>query len=208
VHYGTPLLVIAYVLGIRLAFHSGSKPMWSPRKTPETVEDLPEERSFDERSLARLWVQFAFSASAVMAGGVVVAHVGGRIVSQTGLEESLMGGVFTAVSTSLPELVTTIAAVRRGALTLAVGDIVGGNAFDVLFVCAADVAYVRGPIFGAAGRPELYLIGLTVVLNVLLLMGMLHRQRKGPGNIGFESALVLAVYAAGIAGLVALRGAS
>jgi cation:H+ antiporter len=42
------------------------------------------------------------------------------------------------------ELVTTIAAVRRGALQLAVGGIIGGNTFDTLFLTAADVSYREG----------------------------------------------------------------
>ena len=52
--------------------------------------------------------------------------------------------LMTAVATSLPELVTTLAAVRRGAAQLAVGGIIGGNAFDVLFLSASDVAYRDG----------------------------------------------------------------
>jgi cation:H+ antiporter len=53
----------------------------------------------------------------------------------------VVGGLFTAVSTSLPELVTSVAAVQQGALTLAVGGIIGGNSFDVMFVAFADIAY-------------------------------------------------------------------
>jgi cation:H+ antiporter len=133
-----------------------------------------------------------------LVAGAVVAHAGAGIVTEAGVSQSLVGGLFTAASTSLPELVTTIAAVRRGALTLAVGDIVGGNAFDVLFVCVADVAYRPGSIFQAAGPQEMFLTVLATLLNVVILMGLIRRERKGPGNIGFESVLVLVLYLGGL----------
>lgn len=109
--------------------------------------------------------------------------------------------------TSLPELVTTLAAVRRGALTLAVADIVGGNTFDMLFIVAVDVAYVSGSVFGASGvgMREIFLTTLIILLNVILLLGMLYRQRRGPGNIGLESVLTLIVY---LGGFVVLAGMS
>ena len=69
---------------------------------------------------------------------------------------SLVGGLFTSVVTSLPELVTVLAAVRVGALTLAVGDIVGGNTFDVLFLAAADLAYTEGSLYAAIDQRTVY----------------------------------------------------
>jgi cation:H+ antiporter len=50
-----------------------------------------------------------------------------------------VGGLFIAVSTSLPELVIAVTAVRIKSLNLVVGDIIGGNAFDTLFVLAGKV---------------------------------------------------------------------
>jgi cation:H+ antiporter len=60
----------------------------------------------------------------VLGSGAAVAQNAGHIAGATGISESLMGGLFTASATPLPELVTPIAAVRLGALTLAVSDIV------------------------------------------------------------------------------------
>ena len=115
------------------------------------------------------------------------------------LPEVVVGGLFMALATSLPELTTSIAAVRRGAVTLAVSDIVGGNFFDVLFVAAADIAYLEGSLFHApaVGFREIFLTAFTVLLNVILLTGLIYRQKRGPGNIGFESLLMLLLYLAG-----------
>ena len=78
-----------------------------------------------------------------------------------------MGLLLTATATSLPELVTSVAAVRRGALTLAVGGIIGGNAFDTLFTAASDIAYREGSIYKQMDD------GLLLWVSLLLLFGLL-----------------------------------
>lgn len=202
VHPMTGLLFLAAGFGFVLVYRGQEEPMWRPRQTAETVEDVPEPEA-ERESLGRLLVAFLVTAVVVLMGGVAVAHSGGRIAEETGISQSLMGGLFMAISTSLPELVTTVAAVRRGAVTLAVSDIVGGNLFDVLFVCFADLAYFAGPIYHAEGvtTREVFLTALCVLLNAMLLLGLLYRQRRGPANIGFESVLMLLFY---IAGFVAM----
>ena len=117
------------------------------------------------------------------------------------LNLQVQGGraLLSGLVTSLPELVTTLAAVRRGALTLAVSDIVGGNFFDVLFIFAADIAFIHGSLYHAdgVGMREVFLLALTLLLSAVLLLGLLYRQRRGPANIGFESVLMLAIYVLG-----------
>ena len=72
--------------------------------------------------------------SALGVAGWGIAKTGAVIAEGAGISQSVVGALFTAVVTSLPELITTVAAVRRGAVTLAVGGIIGGNTFDVLFL--------------------------------------------------------------------------
>jgi cation:H+ antiporter len=67
----------------------------------------------------------------------------------------------------------------------------------------ADFAYRPGSIYRAAGGAEVFLAALAALLNVVILMGLIRRERRGPANIGFESVLVLLLY---VAGLVALAG--
>ena len=104
----------------------------------------------------------------------------------------------TAIVTSLPELVTTLAAVRAGAPQLAVGGIVGGNMFDVLFVAATDFAYRDGSIYHGIAGGELFWYSVLILMTAVLLIGMLSRERQGPGGIGWELSLLLAIYAAAV----------
>ena len=130
----------------------------------------------------------------VAIAGLVIARSGIFIASASGLKQSVIGAMLTAVATSLPELVTTIAAIRRGALQLAVGGIIGGNMFDVLFLSASDIAYRDGSIYGAIDASSRFWVLTAIIMTLILLLGLIRREKSGPGNIGFESVAVLSVY--------------
>jgi len=205
VHPGTPLLFVAYVVGVRIAKQSRARPMWRARQTKETRTDTPEHKNLRGPSNRALWLRFSVFAVVVAIAGWGVARAGIGLAAQTGMTESLVGGLFTAVSTSLPELLTSIAAVRQGALTLAVGNVMGGNAFDTLFVAVADIAYRPGSIYHAASSRETFLLALGILMAGLLVMGLVRRERKGIANIGFESFLILVLYALGFLALSVMR---
>ena len=195
VHAVTPLLLIVYLYGLRLTRLSHDRPMWRPHRTRETRTDEPDADS-DRVPLTRLWLDFGWMAGTVAVVGLLVGHAGLSIVSETGARGSLVGGLLTSVVTSLPELVTVFAAVRIGALTLAVGDIIGGNAFDLLFVFVADLAYLEGPVYGALDAGTQFLLALTVLMTAVLAAGLVYREQRG---IGFEGVALLVLYGCGAA---------
>ena len=193
VHPLTPALLLVYVFGMRMVYQSREHPMWKPRMTGATRIDEPEEGAAG-RPMGRLLAEFAASASVVVIAGILVTRSGEAIASTTGISQTVVGGLFLAVATSLPELVTSVAAVRRGALTLAVGGVVGGNAFDTLFAAIADTAYRPGSLYHAATEREAFLIALSIVMTAVLLLGLLRREHLGIGRIGFESFATLLLY--------------
>jgi len=201
-HPMTIVLLLTAALAFWLVARVRETPMWRPEKTRETVQDVPAPESQRE-NLPKLAIGVFVTGGITLLSGAFIAQSAGDIVKQTSIPEAVVGALFMAAATSLPELVTCIAAVRRGALTLAVSDIVGGNFFDVLFVAAADIVFLSGSIYHGAGvgRREIFLCALTILLNVILLAGLINRQKYGPANIGFESILMLAFYLAGMATL-------
>lgn len=202
VHPVSVLVLVLYVFGLKLASATQKAPGWMPVQTIHTREDVPDESQSSTRDAWRVWMRFLILAAIVGVAGWMVGVSGIALVRHTGLSETLVGSLFTAVATSLPELVTAVAAVRQGALTLAVGGIIGGNTFDVLFLVFADFAYRQGSIYHAISEQPLFIISLTILLTAFLLLGLIRRERRGVANIGFESAAVLVFYLAGIATLV------
>jgi cation:H+ antiporter len=201
VHPVTPLLVVAYLFGLYLVHHTQAKPMWFPRQTRQTVVDIPDRQR--PGSLPKAWLGFLALAVVTGVAGWVLMEAAKGIADQTGLSDTVVGGMLTALATSTPELVTTIAAIRCGALTLGVSNIFGTNCFNILVVAAADIGYRHGPIYQDVDPVQMLWGLVTILMSAILLLGMLRRQTYGIGRIGFESALILAVYGVALGFIVA-----
>lgn len=185
-------------MGLRIIDEVRSQPMWMPRRTRETREDAPDDEA-QRYSLTRLWGAFAALALLLGVSGWVMEKAATTLATETGMSQTAVGILLTSVATSLPELVTAVAAVRRGALTLAVGGIIGGNAFDTLFAAASDIAYRDGSIYHAVSDQTLLWIALSVLMTAVLLLGLVRREKHGPARIGFESVALVLFYGAGVA---------
>ena len=173
--------------------------MWRPVGTRETRHDVPDEDDDDGRSNLAVFSEFFVLMVLMGLAGFVISQVAGVAIDRYGITASVVGALMTAVITSLPELVTTLAAVRRGALQLAVGGIIGGNTFDTLFLTLSDVAYRDGSLYHAIGNDDLVWLVVGLAATAILLLGLIVRQKAGPGYIGFESAGILFLYFGAIA---------
>jgi cation:H+ antiporter len=196
IHPATIIMFAIYIYGMRIVSKAQEWPMWKARQTSETREDVPDEAG-QRANLVSVWVRFGVLAAIVGVAGWVVARTGVAISEQSGLSETAVGALLTAVVTSLPELVTSVAAVRQGAHTLAVSGIIGGNAFDTLFAAVADIAYREGSLYHTMTTQHIFLIVLTMLMTGVLLLGLLRREEKGLANIGFESVSILILYVGG-----------
>jgi cation:H+ antiporter len=203
VHVVTPLLLLSYIYSVRLVRKVQTTPMWDPARTRETREDTPKNNG-ESISRSRLFLTFGALAVTIGIAGWALEQSATVIAEDTGLGQALVGTLFTAVATSLPELVTTIAAVRSGALTLAVAGIIGGNAFDTLFAAFSDVAYLEGSVYHAVSDPVVIWTALGALMTAFLLMGLIRREERGPGRIGFESMFLIGFYAFGVMTVVTM----
>ena len=201
-HPVSPLLVGVYLFGLRLVSGAYHAPMWQPRSTDKTRSEEEPRRRPAHRHLLGLWATFLLLALLVAMAGWVIARAGLSIAAHTGLTEGVVGTLFTATTTSLPEGVIAVAAVRRGALTLALGDIIGGNTFDVLFLAFSDLLYRNGSLYHAVTPVQSFWLSLSLLMAAVLLLGLIRREEHGIGNIGFESFLVLVFYLGGVLLLV------
>lgn len=214
VHPASVVLPVAYGCGLWLLHGVHERPMWSPVMTKATqaeevggedaeqgapeAED-PATRAYRETSTRRLWLMFGVYGLMLGASGYAVAESGIALVEATGLSETAVGTVFTAIATSLGELVTAIAAVRAGAVSLAVGNVIGGNCYDVLLLAVSDVFYRGGSLYHRFSTDDFFTASMALLMTAVLLLGLLYRERRGVGAMGSESALVLVLYAVSVA---------
>ncbi|HEY9297651.1 MAG TPA: sodium:calcium antiporter, partial [Phormidium sp.] len=160
IHPASIGLVVTYIFGLRLVAAAQTLPMWKAQGE-ETFETVIEET--DSSATIKLWLQFLLLAAVLAIAGYGVEQAGVSIANSTNLSENAVGSLFTAMSTSLPELVTTIAAVKRRAFTLAVSGVLGGNTFDVLVVAFCDLVYHKGSIYQALTERQVFVLALTIL---------------------------------------------
>lgn len=194
VHPGSLVLVAGYAYGLRLVTVTSRKPMWHAVTTTETRSDEADEPRQRGGGPASLWGSFVVLAAVLGAAGWILAAAGESLVTTAGLGGAVVGVFVTGVVSSLAELVVSIAAIRAGALTLAVANVIGGNTFDTLLVVVADVGYRDGSVYAAVGDEHALVTAVALIATAVVTLGMLRRERHGIGNIGFESAAVLALY--------------
>jgi cation:H+ antiporter len=168
----------------RLARADKSDPL-SAEAEEEAREDAPR-----AGSPALAVVLFVAGLLALMAGGKVTEIGAVGTAERLGLSSTLVGLTFVALATSLPELVTSIIAMRRGHSDLAVGNVVGSNLFNILLVLGLTA--LCAPVGVPAGRgwfDLLVMFGFTIVLFPIAFSG-------GNRITKVEGTLLLAGYAA------------
>jgi cation:H+ antiporter len=193
VHPASLVVPITYGFGLKLLSDIQDKPMWTPVQTDETREAISEPEEKEDGHMRRLWLRFLALASVTAVAGYAIGESSIGLIELTPLDGTGVGTLMAGVANSLPELVTAIAAVRIGAVSLAMGDVIGGNAFEVMFLSAADFAH-NGSIYAEIDATHRGTALIAITMTGVLLLGMLRRQKTGPGKIGFESVFVFALY--------------
>lgn len=199
IHPVSVVLFLVYGAGLFATANVREQPMWKPVRTQDTRHDEPESEDEARASPTGPLLRFGLLMSILGIAGWTLAQAASELIARFDLSSSLVGALMTAVATSLPELVTTLAAVRRGALQLAVGGIIGGNVFDVLFLSLSDIGYRGGSIYHAIGLDDILWLAVGLLMTAILMGGLIVRQTRGPAGIGWESAAMIAVYLGAIA---------
>jgi len=199
IHPASLILLAAYVAGVIATSRLQENPMWKPVDTAETRGDTPDEGDEPDKPATGLIVTFLGLMVIMGTAGWGIAQIASELTDRYELSASIVGALMTAVVTSLPELVTTVAAVRRGALQLAVGGIIGGNTLDTLFVTISDIGYRDGSLYHAIGPDDVFWLATAFMMTAVLLLGLVYREKSGPGGIGGESVLLLLIYGGAIA---------
>jgi cation:H+ antiporter len=116
-----------------------------------------------ERSLAAIWGRFGASALLILASAPIVTLSVKAIADATGIAQTFLGAAVLGITTSLPELIASIAAVRIGSYDMAVGNLFGSNTGNMTILVFSDLAYTGGPILSAVS-PTNALSGIGAIL--------------------------------------------
>jgi len=183
------IILILYLVGMwRLFRFEHSHPL-----LPSPVSSL----QYKEIPTRTVYFRFALAAVAVIGAGIWLSFVGDEIARTTGWDTSFVGSVFLAIGTSLPELVVAVAALRLGAIDMAVADILGANMLDVAYIFAIDLFYTQGSILSSVSSTHLITVAVVIAMNLLVIVGLRFRQKR-------KTFIVISWYALSLIGLYIL----
>lgn len=179
------LIVIGYILGVRLVYLDQDA---SRREGAATPPDSQEGRP----RLLRPAVGFLAAAALIVVAGPFLASAAGTIAEISGLGKSFVGSTLVAFSTSLPELVASLAAIRMGAHDLAIGNVFGSNAFNMLLLVPLDLVH-DGPMLGALSTSHAVTGVAAILATMIVVLGQLYQVESRKRLIEPDAWLVLIV---------------
>lgn len=177
-HLDGLLLILLLIIYIGVLIYSAR------RNAPEEKEEAPADRTGIWRSVLLLLLGIAM----ILAGGEAVVYSAKEMAHALGMSETLIGLTVVAVGTSLPELVTSVVAALKGEVSMAVGNIIGSNVFNILFILGVSAAINPIGITAASAIDMLILI----CINLLMFFFALSNNRISRG----EGAIMLILYIA------------
>lgn len=165
VSLATAFTVLAYFVAIRHIFHVQARPDGADAALPK----------FDAMSRRRVLALYALHSGVVVVAASFLPYFAEQIATARGLDALGVGTILLAASTSLPEAVIVVAAIRQGAPSLAIGGLVGSNLFNLVILALDDLLYARGPLLAAVGSGHLATLAFVGVSTWLLILAL-------PGN--------------------------
>jgi cation:H+ antiporter len=183
----TPLIVALYLLAMRTLYR------YERREVAEFVEEVAE-----RYAAVGPWQTaggFALAAGIVVAAGIWLPFVGAELARQMGWHESFVGTLLVAAATSAPEIAVTLAAVRLGAIDMAVANLLGSNLFDILILAIDDVFHAGGPLLAGVSPAHVVSALSAIIMTGIAVVGLFYRP-AGPlwRNVSWISVIMLAVY--------------
>lgn len=162
------VLMGVYVLGTRLMFGGVGGADSQPAEPDAIPDGLP--------SLRYASIGFALATAALIALTPMLVSSSVDIAEITGLGTGFIGVALVAIVTSLPEVITTIAAARIGAYDLAVGNLFGSNVFNIFALALTDLFYTDGRFLAAVSSTMTIAGTLGLIMITLALLGTLARN--------------------------------
>lgn len=203
-HVGVDTLGIAafYLLGTRVVFRQeylAALARIAERTIRRDEGGLPVEDAVGVRlPQSRSLLKFGMAAAVILLAAPLLAASGRGISDQAGIDASFVGVAFLAVTTSLPELVTAVSAVRLGAYDLAVGNLFGSNAFNVFALIFVDVAYTPGPLLSDVSDAQVIAALFAVFLTATAMMGIIYRAERRFWLVEPDALTIMAGYLLGL----------
>jgi cation:H+ antiporter len=185
----TIIMIGVYFISVRIIF----------KHEQNTIEDtrLPASDSDKKPELISLSVaarRYVLYALLVVLSATLLPFFADYMAGLLGLSKSFVGTLLVAASTSLPELVVSIAAVRIGSMDIAVGNLLGSNIFNMLILSIDDFLFVDGALLNAADPTHALSGMVTLLMTAVVGISILFNKPPKRFHLGIDAIILVLLY--------------
>lgn len=183
VSLGSVVLIGLYALAMKVIYQVEKQNHEASKQTSNNL------------SLKTALMGYALASIVIVGSGIWLPFLGVELARAMGWSNSFVGTLFIALATSVPELATTIGALRIGAVDLAISSLLGSNLFDVLILALDDVAYQPGSLYAQVSTLHIVSALTGSLMSGAVIVALTYRPVSRVFRIGsWVSIVLLALY--------------
>ena len=188
------ILILVYFLSARLIAR------FEVQRRTEVLEQEAEVFQYQHIPVRRAYVRFTICAIAIVGSGVWLAAIGEAVAEVTGLSQSFIGALLLAATTSLPEVVTSLAAVRLNAVDLAVSNVFGSNLFNLGILGSFDLFYRQGNLWANVSQVHIHTAIIAMIMTSVAIVGLVYRAavRRSQRYVTWDGITLIILYVFGM----------
>jgi cation:H+ antiporter len=165
----TPAIIAFYLFFMWRIFRSQQR---------QPAPPLIEQPDYGGATMSRVYLYFVIAAVLIIGAGTWLAVIGEEIATVTGLGESFIGSLLIGFSTTLPEITVSFAALRLGAVDMAVANMIGSNLFNMAVIPIDDLLYTKGPVLSSVSTSHLITAGMVILMTGVFIAGLHFRPKR------------------------------
>ncbi len=168
----TPIIILLYLVFMWKILRS------EQRQPSPQASDQRAEPDYGEIPLRRVCLYFAIAAAFIIGAGTWLAIIGDEIAAITGWGQSFVGSLLLGFTTTLPEITVSFAAMRMGAVDMAVANMIGSNLFNMTVIPIDDLLYLQGPILASVSESHLTTALVVILMTGIFIAGLHFRPKR------------------------------
>ncbi|MDI6890772.1 MAG: hypothetical protein QMC83_07545 [Thermodesulfovibrionales bacterium] len=193
------LFIFIYLIAMRLIY------FYEKREISAFMREMAVELRYKDISKKTAYINFGINALVVIVAAICLPKVGEGIAQMTGLGQTFVGNILIAISTTLPESVVSISAVKIGAIDLAIGNLFGSNIVNILILAIDDIFFIKGPIFSFVNLNHIIPALSAITMTTIAIIGLTYHAGKKRLFLAWDSIGIILVYVVNLMLLYMLR---
>jgi len=182
------MFILIYLIAIRLIYS------YEKRQIATLLKEKAFELKYNHIQTKTAVMNYILNAFIVVIAATFLPKIGEGIAATTGLGQTFVGNIFIAFSTSLPEVVVSISAVRMDAIDLAIGNLFGSNIFNIFILAIDDLFFTAGPILSFANKNHIIPALSAIMMTGIAIIGLTYRSTKKPLLLAWDSIGIVIIY--------------